>query len=87
VKKLVAVVSGNLREFRGFCLEKAHDRPDAVVYKDSAIVGDTKYFFVASREILRGLRQFDLEYHGTWVNRKDLAEIQEEHHFNQMMAP
>lgn len=84
----VGVVAGNLSECRGYFFHIAAALGGTAILKaNELIVGDTRFFYVRDAVIMRGLDGVELRYVGTYYNRKDLREIQEEATMRNMGKP
>jgi hypothetical protein len=85
--KRIGIVTHSTLNFRQVLEDKFLAARRQKIYKlaDTVVqIGETYYFYVHSVRQLRGLRNYELEFHGLWFNMDGITEIEDEYKMSRM---
>ena len=75
LRRTVMVIAGSLSEFRGMISDLSYNCRGSLIGHDRAVVDSVRYVYVASVDRLRGVRDVDFEFYGSWYRRRDIDEL------------
>lgn len=79
--KTTVVIAGNQRQFNDIVVELCKNAKAFTVYPTKAIIDGVRFLYCTDARMLKGLRDIDFKFYGTWYERKDINEIKEEARF------